>query len=168
MKKQIEELKRVFAQTGKLFIPSPEAELDDEFQTASFMFLGKFEGKEMLFDAFMMTLIQDYRMNITEQTEERMLNLYPELEEESYDDFTELQKDEYDNIFESIYRSDLIKVQENITVHPSNSGECMELDITLDVRKIDDKVIQDFIRNFNAKSLELNENLRSFDIDDEL
>ena len=168
MKKQIEELKRVFVQSGKLFIPSPDSEIDEEFQTASFMFLGKHDGKEMLFDVFMMTLIQDYRMNITEQTEDRMLNLYPELEEESYDEFTELQKDEYDNIFESIYRSDLVKVQENITIHSSETNECMEIDVTLDVRKIDDKVIQNFIRNFNAGALELSENLRSFDLSDEL
>ncbi len=168
MKKQIEELKKAFAQGGKLFIPSPGAEIDDEYQTAAFMFLGKHEGKEMLFDAYMMSLIQDYRMNITEQAEERMLNLYPELEEEDYDDFTELQKDEYDNIFESIYRSDLVKVQENISIHVGEKGEHMELDIVLDIRKIDDKVINNFIRAFNAGSFEVNEHLRSFDIDDEL
>ncbi len=168
MKKQIEELKRVFIENGKLFIPSPDAEIDEEHQTASFLFLGKHEGKEMLFDTFMMTLIQDYRMNIMEQAEEKLLNLYPELEGVDYEELTEEQKDEYDNLFESIYRSDLIKVQENLSIQPSEKGEHMEIDVIIDVRKINDKVIDNFIRTFNAKAFEVNENLRSFDLDDEL
>ncbi|NJL13299.1 MAG: hypothetical protein HC913_10065 [Microscillaceae bacterium] len=169
MNPYIPQLRAHFAKTGKLFMIKPGEEPDEDRQAAAFLFLGKHKGQEVVFDAFMMTLIQDYRLNLMEQTEERMFNLHPELEAIQYEEMEEALQDEYDEIFEEIYRADLIKVQESLEIQESDDDPLMvEVDVVMDIRKIDEKAIEDFVRTFTAGAFEVNEHLRSFDIDDEL
>ena len=165
MNSEIEKLRQKCVAAGKSFIYNPNEEMDEDKQSANFYFIGKNKAKEVIFEAFLMTSRFDYQMCLMEEAENKMLEKYPELEGVDYDDYTEAQQDLYEDFCDQVYENDLIKVQEFVEVFDEGNPHQLSMEASLNVREINDKVIEQFVRDYNAGSLELDDRLHTFDMD---
>jgi folate-dependent phosphoribosylglycinamide formyltransferase PurN len=164
----IDKLREETRKAGRSFIYNPDEERDDEKQTAHFYFVGKDESKEVVFNAFIMTLEYDYHLAVMEEAEEKMSTLHPSLAGKFYEDFTEAEQDKFDEVMDEVYDQGLVKVQERVDLFESDASGELEMEVSLNVKEINDQVIEKFIKEFNSDTLELDDRTYSFEmLDDE-
>jgi folate-dependent phosphoribosylglycinamide formyltransferase PurN len=164
----IDKLREQTRKAGRSFIYNPDEDRDDEKQTAYFYFVGKDDNKEVVFNAFIMTLEYDYHLAVMEEAEEKISTLHPNLAGKFYEDYTDDEQDKFDEVMDDIYDQGLVKVQERVDLFESDSSNELEMEISLNVKEITDQVIEKFIKEFNADTLELDDRTYSFEmLDDE-
>mgnify|MGYP005853611653 CR=1 FL=1 len=147
-------------------------------EVAFFFFSGIHKGKEVIFDVFLMPLSFHYMALAEEMADQEVQKLFPEYQ--GYESADRLPEKKMDEIWEKkaeimaeIEAEGDLKVQEFIEIDDSEIEEeqgdlIVMLTVTLNVDEISKEVIDKFVREYKNGSLQLDENLYSFSIEDEL
>lgn len=155
--------------------------LDDEDDNtdeyAHFYFVGKFEGREVIYDSVIYTLRLHHESELYEIAEHRAAKHFPHYKKITYEEDENGNLEALDPLEEEIglfmaevimelEEEETVKVKEHIQVD-SNSEFGVSLDIGLQVEKITPKIIEKFIREYNDDSLKLDDTLYSFQTQDQ-
>jgi hypothetical protein len=171
----IDEYKARIRATGKSFIFDDDDESSEEY--AHFFFVGKFEGKDVIYDTVIYTLRLQHESELYEIAEHRAAKHFPEYKKISYEEDENGNLETLDPLEEEIglYMAEVImeleedeavKVQEHVDID-SNSEFGVSLDVGLHREEITSQVIERFIRDYNEDSLTLDKTFYSFQTQDE-
>jgi hypothetical protein len=173
--KSIEALKQELEGSGKKFKIVPSEDNSDEF--VNFYFIGKYEGKEVIYDAALYTLRLHHSSELFELAEHKAAQKFPNYkainyEEDENGNLKPLSPDEEEiglfitELIMEMEEEETVKVQEFLDIdthHDFGIG----LDVALNIEVIDEEVINQFIEDFNNDSLELDQTFYSFQSEDE-
>jgi hypothetical protein len=173
--KDIEAYKRNIKASGKTFVTDSEDETTDEY--AHFYFIGKFEGKEVVYDAVMYTLRLQHESELFEIAEHRAAKHFPHYKKITYDEDENGNLETLDPLEEEIglfmaevimelEEEETVKVKEHVDID-EHADFGIGLDIGLHIEKITPKVIEKFIKDYNDDTLVLDETHYSFQTQDE-
>lgn len=151
-------LKEQCKQAKKSFIYVTDEQEPDE-DSAYFRFVGKHDGKEVIFDAFIYTLRAEYEMAVFDQAEQLVKEKFPKYT--NYEEATEEQQDYLDLMIDEIEGEDEVGVSEFVNIEEAVDFG-IGIDVCLNVDEINDEVIEKFIREFNDATLELDDSVYSF------
>ena len=171
----INEYKARIEAGGKSFIFDDDDENSDEY--AHFYFLGKFEGKDVIYDTVIYTLRLQHESELYEIAEHRAAKHFPEYRKISYEEDENGNLETLDPLAEEIglYMAEVImeleeeeavKVQEHVDID-EHSEFGISMDVGLHREKITEQVIERFIRDYNEDSLSLDRTFYSFQTQDE-
>jgi len=172
---EIEELRNEIAETGKSYLVIESEDNSDDFM--NFYFIGKYEGKEVIYDAAIYTLKLQHSSEIYDLAEHKVAQKYPNYrsivyEEDENGDIAPLNDKEEEiglymtEIMDELEEEEAVKVQEHVDVD-LNIDYGIGMDVGLNVDKITPKVIEKFIKEYNDGSLKLDPTHYSFQFDDE-
>jgi hypothetical protein len=172
---EITDYKAKMASLGKVYLMDDEDESTDEY--AHFYFIGRFEGREVIYDAVIYTLRLHHESELYEIAEHRAAQHFPQYKKISYDEDENGNMETLDPLAEEIglfmaevimelEEEETVKVKEHIELD-SNSEFGVSMDIGLHVEKITAKTIEKFIKEYNEDSLKLDETLYSFQTEDQ-
>lgn len=163
---EIENLLKECAKVGKSFIYNAQEEQDEEEkQCAYILFVGKDEGRDVIYDTYLSTLSCEYHMNVLDEAEAIFFEKHPELKETDFFEFEDKYQLEYDQIVDKIYQEDTIRVQEDALIYEEEDEEnptTLGLEVFLNVKEITEDVIADFIKKFNSDTFVPSDELFSF------
>jgi hypothetical protein len=160
--------------SGKNYILDEHDETTDEY--VHFYFIGMYEGKEVVYDAVMYTLRLQHESEMFEIAEHRAAKHFPEYKKISYEEDENGNLAALDPLEEEIglfiaevimelEEEETVKVKEHVDLDP-NTDFGVSLDIGFHLEKITPKDIENFIRDFNEDTLDLDETLYSFQMQD--
>jgi hypothetical protein len=159
---------------GKNYILDEEDETTDEY--VHFYFIGMFEGKEVIYDAVMYTLRLQHESEMFEIAEHRAAKHFPEYKKITYEEDENGNLAALDQLEEEIglfiaevimelEEEEAVKVKEHVDLD-TNTDFGVSLDIGFHREKITPKDIEAFIRDFNEDTLDLDETLYTFQMQD--
>ena len=172
----IKEYKTRIKSGGKTFsFVASDENNNDEY--AHFYFIGKYEGRDVVYDVVLYTLRLDHQSELYEVAEHRAAKHFPEFKKITYkeDENGNLQPlDELEEeiglymaeVIMELEEEDQVKVKEHVEIDP-NTDFGIGLDAGLNVEKITPRVIEKFIKDFNEDTLSLDSTLYSFQLEDE-
>jgi hypothetical protein len=160
---------------GKLFVLDDEDEQSEEY--AHFYFIGKFEGKDVIYDAVIYTLRLHHESELYEIAEHRAARHFPEYKKITYEEDENGNLEVLDPLEEEIglfmaevimelEEEEAVKVKEHVNLD-EQAEFGVSLDVGLHVEAITPKVIDRFIRDFNEDTLVLDDTLYSFQTQDD-
>ena len=160
---EIRRLATEFHRNGKPFSYVEEEEVSSEM--AEFFFIGKYKGREVIFDCLLGTLRLSYESNLLEMAEERTKEKFPDYKgfdfEVDDDGMASTESEESDEV-ESYKAFAMYEIEEAGLANVAESVDFDEsfdygvgLEVYLNVPEINEHVIEDFIANFNSNSLNL-------------
>lgn len=159
-------LKSEILEEGTNFVlVDDEADLDDSGEFAHFQFIGKNNGKEVIYDAMLTTLRLHHSGLLYEEAEKIVKKEYSKYKpiEEREDDY-EIDEDAelfLEELIEQFEDNETYQVAEFIEV--DNDFEYgIGIDASLNVSEITVEVIEKFIKDFNGNSLKLDSTLVTF------
>ena len=161
--------------TGLGYVLDTDDENTDEY--VHFYFVGKFEGKAVVYDAAIYTLRLHHESEMYEIAEHRAAKHFPEYKKITYEEDENGNLETLDPLAEEIglfmaevimelEEESAVKVQEHVDLD-ENAEFGVSLDIGLHRDKITTQVIQKFIKDFNEDALVLDETFYSFQTQDE-
>lgn len=170
----IQEYQNRMKASGKNFVFDEDDEITDEY--AHFYFIGMFEGKEVIYDAVMYTLRLQHESEMFEIAEHRAAKHFPEYKKITYEEDENGNLAALDSLEEEIglfiaevimelEEEEAVKVKEHVDLDV-NTDFGISLDIGYHLEKITPKDIEKFIRDFNEDTLDLDETLYSFQMQD--
>ena len=159
---------------GRTYVLDDEDENSEEYN--HFYFIGKHEGKEVVYDAVLYTLRLQHESELYEIAEHRAAKHFPEFKKITYEEDENGNLENLDSLEEEIglYMAEVImeleedeavKVQEHVDMD-SLVEFGVSLDIGLHVEKVTAKVIEKFVKDFNEDNLKLDTTLYSFQTQD--
>lgn len=171
----IKEYRSQMDSLGSNFLWDDEDENSDEY--AHFYFIGKFEGREVIYDAVIYTLRLHHESELYEIAEHRAAKHFPQYKKITYEEDENGNLETLDPLEEEIglfmaevimelEEEDAVKVKEHIETD-ANSEFGVSLDIGLHIDKITPKVIEKFIKDYNEDTLKLDSTLYSFQTQDQ-
>lgn len=172
---EIESLRQEIKQSGQSFIINEDEPQGDEF--AHFFFIGKYEGKEVIFDAVLYTLRLEHSSKVYELADEKAAEKFPhykkwEFQEDEKGDL--VLPDDLDEEVETFKAELILEMEEEETVkvteHISYDTDFeygVGLEVCLNVESVTDEVIEKFVREFNAGTIKLDPTAYSFQSEDE-
>jgi hypothetical protein len=152
------------------FIYDEEDEQTDEY--VHFYFLGFHEGKEVLFDTILYTLRMQHESELFEIAEHKAAQHFPGYKKIKYEEDENGNLRSLDDLEEEIglYMAEVmmeleeegeVKVKEHVDLDLHH--DCgIALDVGLHIDRVTPKVIESFIRDFNADQLDLDPGYYSF------
>ena len=157
------------------FLVLEKNENNDE--NVHFYFVGKFEGKEVIYDAVLYTLRLQHQSDLFEIAEHLAAKHFPQYRKIAYKEDENGNLQPLDELEEEIglyiaevilelEEEDQVKVKEHVDID-AKIDFGIGLDAGLNVEKITPKVIEKFIKEFNEDTLSLDETLYSFQTEDE-
>jgi hypothetical protein len=160
---------------GKLFVLDDEDEQSEEY--AHFYFIGKFEGKDVIYDAVIYTLRLHHESELYEIAEHRAARHFPEYKKITYEEDENGNLEVLDPLEEEIglfmaevimelEEEEAVRVKEHVNLD-AQAEFGVSLDVGLHVESITPKVIERFIRDFNEDTLVLDDTLYSFQTQDD-
>jgi hypothetical protein len=169
VRKQQDLIKKIKS-SGQTFIFDEDDQLTDDY--AHFYFLGTHEGKEALFDTVLYTLRMQHESELFEIAEQQAAQHFPHYRKIQYEEDENGNLKTLDDQEEEIglYMAEVmmnleedgeVKVKEHVDLdlyHDCGIG----LDVGLHIEKVTPKIIESFIRDFNADKLILDPGLYSF------
>lgn len=172
----IEELKKELKSLNQTF-KAIEGEEENSEEFANFLFVGMFEGEEVIYDAALYTLRLHHASEVFELAEHEAAKKFPnykgiKYEEDDDGNLKPLSSEEEEigwfitEIIMDIEEEETVKVQEFIdldTHHDYGIG----LDAALNVDFIDNSVIEKFIKEFNDDSIKLDDTMYAFQSEEE-
>jgi hypothetical protein len=161
----IAELKAEMKTLKQTFVINEEHEERDA-EGVYFYFLGKQDGKEVIFDTFLYTLRMEYEMQLYEAAEERMATKFPDFRKKGYDNMSEDELEYMDVLLAELEEDDAVRVQEFLDIN-TDVEFGVGIDACLNVEEVDDDTINRFIKDFNAGKLVLDETEYSFAYDED-
>lgn len=173
--KNIEELKQELKSNNKSFKIIPSEDNTDEY--VNFYFIGKYEGKEVIYDAVLYTLRLHYQSELYELAEHEAAKKFPNYEGIKYNEdengnLIPLKTEEEEigwfitEMIMDMEEEGAVKVQEFLdldTHHDYGIG----LDAALNLESLDEKAIEDFVEAYNEDSLELDDTFYTFESEEE-
>ena len=146
---------------------------DNGDEYVNFIFVGEYKGKEVIYDAVIYTLRLNHHSELYEIAEEQTSDKYPEFNSMTYSvdengDLNKLsEKEEEIGLFMTELILELedegeVKVKEHVDVDTSVDFG-ISLDIGLNVIEVSDDVIANFIKDYNANTLKLDDTLYAFE-----
>ncbi|MCZ8355912.1 MAG: hypothetical protein O9340_14320 [Cyclobacteriaceae bacterium] len=170
LKEEINQYRAEMEAIGKPFLLDDDDERSEEY--AHFFFIGKHEGKEVIYDAVLYTLRMQHESEMFEIAEHRAAKQFPEYKKINYEEDENGNLEPLDDLDEEIglFMAEVImeleeegavKVKEHIDkdIHVDFG---IALDIGLHVEEISDTVIEKFIEEYNKGTLQLDETLYTF------
>ena len=160
---------------GRSFSVAGTEENSDEY--AHFNFIGKYEGRDVVYDAVVYTLRLHHQSELYEVAEHRAVNHFPQYKKIIYNEDENGNLQPLDELEEEIglymaevilelEEEDQVKVQEHVEIDP-NIDFGIGLDAVLNVEKITPEVIDKFVKDFNEDTLALDKTLYSFQTEGE-
>jgi hypothetical protein len=147
--------------SGKSFVINEEAEQTQE--SVCFYFVGEYKGKAVIFDACLYTLRIEYEMELYEEAEVRTDEAFEDFDLESHADNEEAMQ-YFNKMLKEIQKEKSIEVSEYIEF-----DETVEygvgMDICLNVKAVNESVIEKFIQQFNKGTFKASEELHSFSLE---
>ncbi|MHA7128780.1 hypothetical protein [Algoriphagus namhaensis] len=167
---EIEKLKNELEKSGSLYKVIPDDENSEEF--VNFYFIGMYEGKEVIYDAALYTLRLHHSSEVYELAEHEAAKKFPNFKGISYEEdengnMLPLTSEQEEigwfitEIIMDIEDDERVKVQEFVDIdthHDFGIG----LDAALNVEEISEEIIENFIKDFNDDTLELDDTAYSF------
>ena len=157
LKEECKELDQSFV----LIDDEPEEEAD----YVQFQFVGKHEGKEVIYDAVLSTLSMHHSSRLYEEAEKKIVKIYKdfvpyELRDENspVNEEAELMMEE---LIQEMEDEETIKVSEFVEID-MDFDFGIGIDAALNVEEITVDVIEKFISDFNNGTLKLDKTLYSF------
>jgi hypothetical protein len=156
--------------SGWLFVYDDTDEHSDEY--AHFYFIGKHEGREVIYDAVLYTLRLQHESELFEIAEHRAARHFPNYKKITYEEDENGNLETLDDQEEEIglfmaevilelEEEDHVKVKEHVDFD-QHVDFGIALDIGLHVEEVNPEVIEQFIADFNSDSLKLDPTLYSF------
>lgn len=166
----IDALKKELAASKKTFKIVPSEDNTDEF--VNFYFIGKYEGKEVIYDAALYTLRLHHASEVYERAEHEAAKKFPNFkgikyEEDENGNLKPLSSEDEEigwfitEMIMDLEEDEAVKVQEFVDID-TNHDFGIGLDASLNLEYIDEKVIAKFIKDFNEDTLDLDDTLYSF------
>ena len=160
---------------GLDYVADEEEESNDEY--AHFYFIGKFEGRDVIYDTAIYTLRLHHESELYEIAEHQAAKHFPEFRKITYEEDENGNLAALDPLQEEIglYMAEVImaleeeeavKVKEHVDLDV-NTDFGISLDVGLHVEKITPKIIEKFIKDFNEDTLKLDDTLYSFQTQDQ-
>ncbi len=148
---------------------------NDEF--VNFFFLGKYQGKDVIYDAALYTLKLHHQSEMYEIAEHEAAKKFPhfkkiEYEEDEFGDIKMLDDlEEEIGLFMSekmleMEEEETVKVKEFCEIDP-NISFGIGVDVCLNVEAVNDDIIKKFIKDFNDDELKLDNTMYSFQMEEE-
>ncbi|MBC7923988.1 MAG: hypothetical protein H7Z75_23185 [Ferruginibacter sp.] len=172
---EIENLKEECRQAGQSYVVNENEPQGDEF--AHVHFVGKHEGREVIFDTVVYTLRLHHSSLVYEMAEDKTAEKFPHYvrwepkEDENGELVPPEEADEEIELFKAetiaeLEDSEAVKVKEEVQLE-TDFEYGISLDACLNVEEITHEVIDKFIREFNAGTLKLDDTLYSFAHDED-
>jgi hypothetical protein len=140
------------------FVINTENGEERDAEGAYFYFIGKHEGKEVIYDTFLYTLRMEYEMQLYDAAEERMITKFPNFSQAKA---TEDQLEYFDFLLAELEEDDFVKVQEFVQI--DNTVEFgVSIDACLNIEEVTDEAITKFVNDFNSGKLKLDDSEYSF------
>jgi hypothetical protein len=173
--KEVQHIKDLCKKEGRNFVYNEEEEQSDEF--AYFLFVGKHEGKEVVYDAALFTLQLYHSSMVYEKAEEAAEKQFKGYKRRNLDEMLdgnfkeEPEEDAEISLFKMEYMDELedndtIKVQEYLD-KDLDYDFGIALEVALNLEEIDEKTISNFVEKYNAGTIALDKTLYSFKSGDE-
>jgi hypothetical protein len=170
----IQEYKDKMQDRGTSYLEHEADERNDEY--VHFYFIGLYEGKEVIYDTVMYTLRLQHESELFEIAEHRAAQHFPEYKKITYEEDENGNLAALDPLQEEIglyiaevimelEEEEAVKVKEHVDLDV-NTDFGVALDVGLHRDKISDADIERFVRDFNEDTIELDENLYSFQTED--
>lgn len=170
----IQDYKNKMEALGRGYLKDEEDEHNDEY--THFYFIGLYEGREVIYDTVMYTLRLQHESELFEIAEHRAAQHFPEYRKITYEEDENGNLVALDPLEEEIglyiaevimelEEEEAVKVKEHVDLDV-NTDFGVALDVGLYREKITSVEIEKFIRDFNEDTLELDENLYSFQTQD--
>lgn len=171
---EIATLQKEILATGNLFVLNPE-ELNNE-EIAHFFFVGIHDGKPAIYDAVMYTLKLYHNGQLYEEAERQAMAEYPDFQPQemeldqdgnpSMPDIPEEIQDYMSTVLVELEEDELVQVQEFVELD-TEFEYGIGLEVALNVQELSAGVINNFVQQFNAGTLKLDDTAYSFQHDDE-
>ncbi len=171
----VAKLREELKATGKNFKIVAGEDNTDEY--VNFYFIGKFEGKDVIYDAVLFTLKLHYQSEIYELAEHEAAKKFPDYHGISYEEdengnLKPLKTEEEEvgwfitELIMDMEEEGKVKVQEFVDID-THHDYGIGLDASLNIETIDEQVIKKFITEFNNDSLTLDETFYTFESEEE-
>ncbi|MFC4870840.1 hypothetical protein [Negadavirga shengliensis] len=171
----IESLKEEIRASGKIFKIIPGEDNSDEY--VNFYFIGKYEGKDVIYDAALYTLRLHYNSELYELAEHEAAKKFPnyngiKYEEDENGNLKPLDPKEEEigwfitELIMDMEDEGLVKVQEFVDID-THHDYGIGLDAALNVEEINEKIITRFVEEFNNDTLRLDDTFYTFESEDE-
>jgi hypothetical protein len=171
----IDEYKARMTAAGKPFVYDEEDETSDEY--AHFYFIGKFEGKDVIYDSVIYTLRLQHESELYEIAEHRAAKHFPEYKKITYEEDENGNLENLDPLEEEIglfmaevimelEEDEAVKVKEHVDLD-ENTEFGISLDVGLHAERITPAIIEKFIKDFNEDTLKLDTTLYTFQTQDQ-
>lgn len=166
--------KRIMA-TGRNYLLDEDDEQSEEY--AHFYFIGVYEGRDVIYDAVIYTLRLHHESELFELAEHRAAQHFPEYKKIAYDEDDDGNLQTLDPLEEEIglFMAEVImELEEEETVKVGEHVDQdihvefgISLDVGLHVEQVSPEVISKFVRDFNDDNIKLDQNLYSFQTQDQ-
>ena len=171
----IEALKQELLASGKSYKIIPSDDNSEEF--VNFYFIGRYEGKEVIYDAALYTLRLHHSSEVYELAEHKAAQRFPNFkgihyEEDENGNLKPLSGDEEEiglyitEIIMELEEEEEVKVQEFIDID-TNHDYGIGLDAALNVEHIDEQAIAKFVKEFNDDTIKLDDTLYAYQSEEE-
>jgi len=171
----IEALKQELLASGKSYKIIPSDDNSEEF--VNFYFIGRYEGKEVIYDAALYTLRLHHSSEVYELAEHKAAQRFPNFkgihyEEDENGNLKPLSGDEEEiglyitEIIMELEEEEEVKVQEFIDID-TNHDYGVGLDAALNVEYIDEQTIAKFVKEFNDDTIKLDDTLYAYQSEEE-
>ncbi len=168
---QIQALKDKMKSANSNFILNDETENSDEF--VNFYFVGKYEGREVIYDVALFTLRVHHNSELYEIAEHKAAKRFPQFKQISYEEDENGDLAALDDLEEEIglYMAEImmeleeeeaVKVKEFVELDP-HLDYGIGIDAALNIDKITEADISRFVTDFNEDTLDLDDTLYSFE-----
>lgn len=155
---------------GKVFLYDDDDERNEEY--AHFFFIGKHEGKDVIYDTVLCTLRMEHESELFEIAEHKAAQQFPDYKKIDYEEDENGNLEPLSDLEEEIglYMAEVIteleedgavKVKEHLD-KDLNVDFGIALDVGLHLEEINEKVIERFIKEFNDGSFTLDQTLYTF------
>jgi len=161
---EIAKVKEKCRKAGQLFIFNEDEESDEN--AAHIYFVGKYDGKEVVYDAFIYTLEMEYNLGIYEEAKAIVMEENPKLKEEDFDLLEGKHIERLDEIADELSQDSEFDVQEFL-ITDDDTDYGISLNACFNWESITKENLEQFIKNFNEGKLELDETFYSFSLTDE-
>ena len=172
---EIEKIKKACQQQNQSFILNENEPQGEEF--AHFLFVGKHEGREVIFDAVLYTLRLHHSSVLYEMAEDKTVESFPnykrwDFEEDENgelalpEDLDEEAENFKAEVMAELEDTDAVKVKEYIHID-TDFDYGVALEVCLHVEEVTSEVIEKFVKDFNSNKLVLDTTLYSFKHEEE-
>ncbi|EPR65609.1 hypothetical protein [Cyclobacterium qasimii] len=171
----IDDLKQELISSNKSFKIIPSEDNTDEY--VNFHFIGKYEGKDVIYDAVLYTLKLHYQSELYELAEHEVAKKFPnykgiKYEEDENGNLIPLKTEEEEigwfitEMIMDMEEEGSVRVQEFLGLD-TNHDFGIGLDAALNIESIDEEALEKFIVSFNDDTLKLDDTFYTFESEEE-